>query len=205
MKQRISLVLHREDHGTDELGRIFLGDEERAGALKRIERYLGPHARLKSVELEDDVLLVEADVQAFQEESRVLLRLGREASAKSRPRAALGHYEEALKLSPWNPDALKALGRLYYRNRQAEAARTLLVRAREVAPRDGAVLVLLAEIALHDGRRLTARGYLETLQRVDPANPRARAALARLQPEDEKEIRREFRERAGGSEDEGAK
>jgi Flp pilus assembly protein TadD len=204
MNHRISLVLHREDHGTDELGRIFLGDEERADALKRIERYLGPHARLRSAELDDDILIVEADVRTFQAESRALLRQGREAAGKRRPRATLGHYEEALKLSPWDPDALKALGRLYYRNRQAEAARRLLVRAREVAPGDGDVLALLAEIALHDGRRLTARGYLETLQRVDPSNPRARAALARLRPEEEKEIRRELRERADAPRDEGA-
>ncbi|MFP6663399.1 MAG: tetratricopeptide repeat protein [Deltaproteobacteria bacterium] len=198
MNHRVSLVLHREDHGSDELGRIFLGDEDRAEALVRIERYLGPHARLRSAELEDDILALEVDVRSFEDESRTLRRLGREAAGKNRPRAALGHYEEALKLSPWDPEALKALGRLYYRNRQSDAARSLLVRAREVAPGDDTVLGLLAEIAVHDGRRLAARGYLAAQLRIDPGNSRARAALVRLQPEEEKEIRRALRSGGGG-------
>jgi len=41
---------------------------------------------------------------------------------------------------------------------------------------------LLAEIAIHEDRRLEARGYLERVLRARPGDQRARAALARLRP-----------------------
>ena len=184
MRRRLSLQIHRADHTGDSLGRIFLGVVEGEAALALVRAYLGPKGRLKHVELDDAELRVEAEVGEFEEESRNSLRMGREALRKSRPRAALGHYEEALKLSPWNPDALRALGRLYYQNRQTVSAKNLLIRAREANPTDATVLMLLAEIALHEDRRLAARAYLETVQRMDPQNPRVRRALARVRPSD---------------------
>ena len=184
MRRELFLRIHREDHTADSLGRVFLGVSDREESLALVRTYLGPQGKLKSVALKDDELHVGAEVREFTAESRNLLRMGREAVRKGRPRSALGHYEEALKLSPWNSDALKALGRLYYRNRQADAARQLLVRAREADPADGTVLSLLAEIALHEDRRLAARGYLEQLQRLEPDSVRTRSALARIQPAD---------------------
>ena len=184
MRRKLSLRIHREDHTADFLGRVFLGVDDKEAALALVQSYLGPQGRLKSVSLVGDELHVGAEVREFPEESRNLLRMGREAVRKGRPRSALGHYEEALKLSPWNPDALKALGRLYYRNRQSDNARKLLVRAREADSADATVLALLAEIALYDDRRLAARGYLEQLQQLEPDNVSTRSALARLQPRD---------------------
>jgi Flp pilus assembly protein TadD len=184
MRRELFLRIHREDHSADALGRVFLGVEDKKAALALVQSYLGSQGRLKTVSLEGDALLVGAEVREFTKESRNLLRMGRESVRKGRPRSALGHYEEALKLSPWNADALKALGRLYYRNRQSDAARRLLIRAREADPTDGTVLSLLAEIALHENRRLAARGYLEQLQRLEPDSLRTRRALARVQPTD---------------------
>jgi hypothetical protein len=49
-------------------------------------------------------------------------------------------------------------------------------------PDDVEVLRLLAELALHDDRRLEARAYLERVLEAKPDDRRARMALARLQP-----------------------
>lgn len=204
MKRTISLRIRREDHASDSLGRIFLGDDERESTLERIRSYLGPHAKLKSAELEADTLLVTADVREFAEESRNLLRMARDARRKGRVRSAAGHYEEALKLSPWNAEALKALGRAFYQSREHEAARLHLVRASEADPADGTVLALLAEIAIHEARRPAARQYLERLQALEPDNPRVAPALARLVPEDLREIRREMSARRTRAADQAA-
>ena len=60
--------------------------------------------------------------------------LGREWLRRGRLKTAVGQFEEALRLSPLNPEALRTLGRLHYRRREHEAARRFLVQAREVAP-----------------------------------------------------------------------
>ena len=184
MRRELYLRIHREDHTSDALGRVFLGVEDKKASLALVQSYLGSQGRLKSVSIEDDELVVAAEVRDFPEETANLVRMGRDAVRKARPRSALGHYEEALKLSPWNSEALKALGRLYYRNRKPDAARQLLVRAREADPADATVLALLAEISLHQGRRLAARGYVEQLQRIEPDSERTRRAVARIQPAD---------------------
>lgn len=194
MRRFLTLRICRDDHLADEIARIFLCDDDEAGgrelALERIRGYLGPHTKLVSAELEADSLFVEAEAREFPDESRTLLRMGREARSRGRARAAAGHYEEALKLSPWNAEALKALGRLYYQNRQPEAAEAHLVRAAEVDPQDGTVLALLAELAIHAGRKPAARRHLERLRALEPDNPRIAPALARLLPEDLREMRR---------------
>jgi len=195
MKRRVALEIHREDHKIDALGRIFLGATERDETLSLIRGYLGPQATLKHVELDDAVLRVECDVREFADESRNLVVMAREMLRAGRIKAALGQLQEALRLAPLNPDALKTLGRVYYRHREREMARRYLTRAREVAPADIEVLRLLAEIALHEDRRLAAREYLEQVLLVHPNDRRARTALARLQPEDAEHIRAALRRR----------
>lgn len=189
MKHRLSLTIHREDHKADALGLVFLGAIEPEKTLKLLRAYLGPHATLRHVELEDTVLRVEVDVRDFPEESQNLVESARELSRRGVVRGAAAQLEEALRLSPLNVDALKTLGRLYYRQRKRDAARQFLTRAREVAPKDLEILRLLAEIALHDNRRLAARDYLEQLVRANPADRRARRSLARLEPADLERIR----------------
>lgn len=184
MRRELHLRIHREDHTSDALGRVFLGVEDKQASLTLVQSYLGSQGRLKSVALEDDELVVSAEIREFSQESTNLVRMGREAARKGRPRSALGHYEEALKLSPWNFEALKALGRLYYRNRKPEAACQLLIRAREANPADATVLALLAEISLHQGRRLAARSYVAQLQLLEPDSERTRRAVSRIQPAD---------------------
>jgi cytochrome c-type biogenesis protein CcmH/NrfG len=196
MKRRVALEIHREDHKIDSLGRIFLGATERDETLSLLRNYLGPQATLKHVELDDAVLRVEADVREFADESRNLVTMAREMLRAGRVKAALGQLQEALRLAPLNADALKTLGRVYYRHREREMARRYLTRAREVAPADLEVLRLLAEIALHEDRRLAAREYLEQVLLVNPNDRRARTALARLQPEDAEHIRAALRRRA---------
>jgi cytochrome c-type biogenesis protein CcmH/NrfG len=189
MKHRLSLTIHREDHKVDALGLVFLGAIEPDKTLSLLRSYLGPHATLRHVELEDAVLRVEVDVRDFPEESQNLVRSARELLRRGVVRGAAAQLEEALRLSPLNVDALKTLGRLYYRQRKREAARHFLTRAREVAPEDLEILRLLAEIALHENRRLAARDYLEQLVRANPADRRARRSLARLEPTDLERIR----------------
>lgn len=189
MRRRIYMEIHREDHKNDALGLVFLGALERERCLELLKGYLGVHARLKQAELDDSVLRVEADVREFAEECQNLVRMARDMMRKGRMKGALGQLEEALRLSPWNAQALKGVGRLYYRSRQRDEARYYLTRAREVAPEDCDVLRLLAEIALHDDRPLAAREYLEKLLEMDPDDKRARVTLARLMPEDAREIR----------------
>lgn len=196
MKRRVALEIHREDHKIDALGRIFLGATERDETLSLLRGYLGPQATLRHVELDDAVLRVEADVREFAEESRNLVTMAREMLRAGRVKAALGQLQEALRLAPLSPDALKTLGRVYYRHREREMAKRYLTRAREVAPADLEVLRLLAEIALHEDRRLAAREYLEQVLLVNPNDRRARTALARLQPEDAEHIRAALRRRA---------
>lgn len=196
MKRRVALEIHREDHKIDALGRIFLGATERDETLALLRGYLGPQATLRHVELDDAVLRVEADVREFAEESRNLVTMAREMLRAGRVKAALGQLQEALRLAPLSPDALKTLGRVYYRHREREMAKRYLTRAREVAPADLEVLRLLAEIALHEDRRLAAREYLEQVLIVNPNDRRARTALARLQPEDAEHIRAALRRRA---------
>jgi cytochrome c-type biogenesis protein CcmH/NrfG len=196
MKRRVALEIHREDHKIDALGRIFLGATERDETLSLLRGYLGPQATLRHVELDDAVLRVEADVREFADESRNLVTMAREMLRAGRLKAALGQLQEALRLAPLNADALKTLGRVYYRHREREMARRYLTRAREVAPADLEVLRLLAEIALHEDRRLAAREYLEQVLIVNPGDRRARTALARLQPEDAEHIRAALRRRA---------
>jgi len=198
MKRRVAVEIRREDHKTDALGRIFLGATDRDETLALLRGYLGPQAKLLHVELDDAVLHVEADVREFAEESRNLVAMARDLMRAGRVKGAIGQLEEALRLAPLNPDALKTLGRLYYRHRQRDAARAYLTRAREVAPADIEVLRLLAEIALHDDRRLAAREYLEHVLIVRPNDRRARTALARLAPEDAEHIRATLRRRATG-------
>lgn len=195
MKRRVALEIHREDHKIDALGRIFLGATERDETLSLLRGYLGPQATLRHVELDDAVLRVEADVREFAEESRNLVIMAREMLRAGRIKAALGQLQEALRLAPLSAEALKTLGRVYYRHREREMAKRYLTRAREVAPADLEVLRLLAEIALHEDRRLAAREYLEQVLLVNPADRRARTALARLQPEDAEHIRAALRRR----------
>jgi cytochrome c-type biogenesis protein CcmH/NrfG len=196
MKRRVALEIHREDHKIDALGRIFLGATERDETLALLRGYLGPQATLRHVELDDAVLRVEADVREFAEESRNLVTMAREMLRAGRLKAALGQLQEALRLAPLSADALKTLGRVYYRHREREMAKRYLTRAREVAPADLEVLRLLAEIALHEDRRLAAREYLEQVLIVNPSDRRARTALARLQPADVEHIRAALRRRA---------
>lgn len=193
MKHRISLTIHREDHKVDALGLIFLGAVETEKTLALLRSYLGPHASLRHVELDDAILRVEVDVRDFPEESQNLVRSARELLRRGVVRGAAAQLEEALRLSPLNVDALKTLGRLYYRQRNREAARQFLTRAREIAPADLEILRLLAEIALHEGRRLAAREYLEQLLRTDPTDRHARRSLARLEPGDAERIRATLR------------
>lgn len=196
MKRRVALVIHREDHKIDALGRIFLGAADRDETLALLRGYLGPQATLRHVELDDAVLRVEADVREFADESRNLVTMAREMLRGGRVKAALGQLQEALRLAPLNADALKTLGRVYYRHREREMARRYLTRAREVVPADIEVLRLLAEIALHEDRRLAAREYLQQVLHVSPNDRRARVALARLQPEDVEHIRAALQRRA---------
>jgi cytochrome c-type biogenesis protein CcmH/NrfG len=205
MKHRLSLTIHREDHKVDALGLVFLGAIEAEKTLSLLRSYLGPHATLRHVELEDAVLRVEVDVRDFPEESQNLVRSARELLRRGVVRGAAGQLEEALRLSPLNADALKTLGRLYYRQRKREAARLFLTRAREVAPTDLEILRLLAEIALHEDRRLAARDYLEQLVRANPADRRARRSLARLEPTDLERIRTAMQPAAVGPEEGAAR
>lgn len=204
MKRRVALEIHREDHKIDALGRIFLGATDRDETLSLLRGYLGNQATLKHVELDDAVLRVEADVREFADESRNLVTMAREMQRAGRVKAAIGQLQEALRLAPLNPEALKTLGRIYYRHREREMARRYLTRAREVAPADLEVLRLLAEIALHEDRRLAAREYLEQVLIVSPNDRRAHVALARLQPEDVEHIRAALQRRASGDGDDGA-
>jgi len=176
MKRRVTLEIHREDHKTDALGRVFLGATDRDETLALLRAYLGPQATLRHVELDDAVLRVEADVREFAEESRNLVAMARDLIRAGRVRSAIGQLEEALRLAPLGADALKALGRLYYRHRDRENARRYLTRAREVAPTDIEVLRLLAEIALHEDRRLAARErlLLRRLEQLDAPSFRDR-------------------------------
>jgi len=189
MKRRVHLEIHREDHKNDALGLVFLGALERERCLELLRTYLGPHTKLKQAEVDDAVLRIGAEVREFPEESQNLVRMARDMMRAGRVKGALGQLEEALRLSPWNAQALKGLGRLYYRGRRREEARYYLTRAREVAPDDCDVLRLLADVALHDERPLAAREYLEVLLQMDPEDRRARSALARLMPEDARQIR----------------
>lgn len=182
MRRRAHLEIHRDDHKLDVLGKVFLGVVQGDDVLFVLRRYLGPTASLRRVELEDDRLSVEADLTEFPEESANLLELSRAQARAGRERAARGHLEEALRLSPLAPEILKALGRFHYRRREREPARRYLVRAREAAPGDLDILRLLAEIAIHDDRRLDARAYLQRLLRARPGDRRARSALGRLRP-----------------------
>lgn len=182
MRRRVELRIHREDHKIDPLGQIFLDAADRTEVLRILRGYVGIHATLREVELDDDVLRVAVDVRDHSQESQNLVDLGRQMARRGYPKGAAGQLEEALRLSPLNPEALKSLGRLHYRHRRREEARAYLTRAREVAPDDLEVLRLLAEIALHENRRLAARAYLEQVLRVNAADRRARTAMARLQP-----------------------
>lgn len=184
MKRRAFLEIHRDDHKYDALGRIFLGATGSDEILDILRRYLGPAASLHRVELQDDVLFVEADLREFPEESANLVEVGRSMLRKGLGRSAIGALEEALRLAPLNAEALKTIGRWHYRRREREPARRYLVRARESDPNDHEILRLLAEIAIHEDRRLEARGYLERVLRAKPGDQRARAALARLRPAD---------------------
>ncbi len=192
MRRTVHLEIHREDHKNDALGLVFLGAVDSDRALELLKAYLGPQARIRQAELRDAVLHVEADVREFGEESQNLVRLAREMQRAGRLKGAAGQWEEALRLSPLNPHALKGLGRLHYRSRNVEIAKYYLTRARETAPDDGDVLRLLAEVALHDGQHLAARGYLEELVRRHPDDKRGRLSLARLLPEDARQIREEL-------------
>ena len=192
MRRTVDLEIHREDHKNDALGLVFLGAVDNERALELVKAYLGPQARVRHAELRDSVLHVEADVREFGEESQNLVRLARDMQRAGRLKGAAGQLEEALRLSPLNPHALKGLGRLHYRSRNVETARYYLTRARETAPDDGDVLRLLAEVALHDGQPLSARAYLEELVRRHPDDKRGRLALARLLPNDAREIREEL-------------
>ena len=182
MKRRLDIEIHREDHKYDALGQIFLGAIDRTRTLAILREYLGTKVTLHRVELDDDRLRIQADVKEFPTESRNLVELAREMMRRGHVKGAVGQLEEALQLAPLNFEALKALGRLYYRQRERDLARHYLTRAREVSGRDLDILRLLAEIALHQDQRLTALAYLEQVLRTRPSDRRARAALARLQP-----------------------
>ena len=59
-------------------GLVFLGALEQEKTLSLLRGYLGPHATLQRVELDDAVLRVVADVRDFPEESQNLVRSARE-------------------------------------------------------------------------------------------------------------------------------
>ena len=118
MKATVHLEIHREDHTQDALGLVFLDAVEAEKSLDLIRSYVGHQSRLREAQLEDGVLRVEAEVQQFPEESQNLLRLARDMTTAGRMKGAVGQLEEALSLSPWSAQALKALGRIYHRHRE---------------------------------------------------------------------------------------
>lgn len=186
MRRRLTLVLRRDDHKQDFLGAVFLGVVEEASAIQEaVRRYLGPTVTVRDVELGEAVIRVSAESSAFETESQNLTRLGRSLLTKGRQRAAADMFEEALRLDPFNVDALKveAALRLSYGDREGAQVRWVL--AAEVGGYDGEILRGLATIALDEDRRPSAMRYLEQALVVNPEDVESREFLADLRRQSE--------------------
>jgi hypothetical protein len=124
------------------------------------------------------------------------LRRWRARCSAGRVKAAIGQLQGSARLAA-NPEALKTLGRIYYR--RAGGERRPDARA-EVAPAD-----LRAAPAGRDRcTRTAARGAgISSRSDREPERPSCARQLARLQPEDVEHIRAALKRRAKRREGEG--
>jgi tetratricopeptide (TPR) repeat protein len=162
-------VIRREDHRRDALGAVFLGavagDTE---ICSYVERYLGSSVRIRSVQLEGDVLRVVVESAGFRPESQNLVRLGRSLLERGRTRAAADMFNEAMRLDSMNTEALKAAAGLRFAHGDLTAAKDLWIRAAEIGGYGGEILRGLAAVALQENRAPSAMRYLDEALMVNP-------------------------------------
>jgi tetratricopeptide (TPR) repeat protein len=180
MKKVLDLLIHLDDHKHDGLGRLFLDPLDERETRRRLREYLGAKVSVKGAALEGTRLRVRVELPDFQAESDNLVRLARELSSRSRPQAALGQLEEALKIFPLNGTALKGLGRACYGRADYTSAARFFVRANEILREDPEALRALGTISLREGREASAVAYFERAVAANPKDEAARQALKQL-------------------------
>jgi tetratricopeptide (TPR) repeat protein len=180
MKKVIDLLIHLDDHKHDSLGRLFVDSLDDREMKRELRDYLGAKVTVKQMALTGHRLRVKVELPDFQTESDNLVRLARDLSSRSRPTAALGQLEEALKIFPLNGTALKGLGRACYGRADYSGAASFFVRANEVLREDGEALRALGTISLRAGREATAITYFERAVSANPNDQAAGQALNQL-------------------------
>ena len=186
MRRRLVLVLRRDDHKQDFLGTVFLGVVENPDDVREaVQRYLGSTVTVREVEVGERVLRVSAETSAFESESQNLARLGRSLLEKGRQRAAGDMFEEALRLDPFNTEALKTDAAMRLAAGDRSGARGRWVLAGEISGFDGEILRGLATIALEEDRRPSAMRYLEEALVVNPDDVESRDFLDDLRRQTE--------------------
>jgi tetratricopeptide (TPR) repeat protein len=143
---------------------------------------------------------LERSAQLDASDPEVHYDLGRVALRERRPRDAVGHFMEALRLSEDHPGAmnqlaraLRAAGRTQDARRVEEIFRAMSLRNRETSrleerlrenPRDWPLATRLVELYIQDGQTAMAALYLQQMERAgvqDPRLPRLRAELSRME------------------------
>jgi tetratricopeptide (TPR) repeat protein len=182
MRRRSAIVIRSDDHLGDLLGAIFVLDAEHLHdtLIEKLHEYFGPQIQVLKAIVSRDKIDIEADCDAFPEESDRLVESARGLRNNRLYRSAESSLREALKLDPLNPHALIALGEVFYDAERFSEAIEMLVRAREVSLETPQLLAMLGTYCLKVERTASAIRYFENALALDPRHVGARRALLGL-------------------------
>lgn len=94
--------------------------------------------------------------------------------------AALKEFLAAIAIEPNDPRALKNIGLIYGRQERFDLAAKYLKRAREVAPGDREITLVLAEAQISGGKKQEAKGIIAELAKAGQLDSKSRETLALL-------------------------
>jgi tetratricopeptide (TPR) repeat protein len=182
IKQRRRIVILRDDHLGDPVGRMFIDAHGDNGdsILERLSDYLGRRVRIVRADLTSQRAEVEVELQALVEEASRLSAAAKNLQRKGARRNAVSLFRESLQLDPLNHEAAKGLGLLLIELEEYSDALKALKYARESGCVDVELFFGLARACLELERRASAIAYLEQAFELDPTNFGVRRMLVEL-------------------------
>ena len=183
LKQRKRIVILRDDHLGDPLGRIFLDTptaENEGAILECLREYLGHRVRIVRAEFAYRRVEIDIELQALVEEAARLAAAADDLRIHGARRNAVSLFHEALQLDPLNREAAKGLGLLMLELDNLSGALSMLKRARESGPDDAELLFALGRVCLKLERKASAVTYFESAFELDPAHFGVRRILTEL-------------------------
>jgi tetratricopeptide (TPR) repeat protein len=198
IKQRRRIIILRDDHLGDPIGRMFIdaSDDNGESILECLSDYLGRRVKVLRAEVSSQRAEVDVELQALVEEANRLSAAAKHLQRKGARRNAISLFKESLQLDPLNHEAAKGLGLLLVELAEYGEALKALKYARESGHDDVELLFGLARACLELERRASAIAYLEQAFELDPANFGVRRTLVELgrRPKPPSRVRTERRQ-----------